>query len=668
MDFFEHQDEARRSTRKLVVLFFVAVFLLIVITNIALIGSLWFFDASIFQQEQARLQSLNTLQQHSADGFFQYASLQKLLIVSFIVISVITVVIFSKRRELAGGGKVVAESLGGKKIDLSTSIFEERQVLNVVEEMALASGVPVPPVYILEEAGINAFAAGFSPSDAVIGVSRGCINELNRDQLQGVVAHEFSHILNGDMRLNINLIAVLAGILFIGHSGWFIVRSFGRTRHYRGRKDSGSALVLVGVLLIVIGFIGTFFGKLIKAAVSRQREFLADASAVQFTRNPQGIAGALKRIGGSAYGSKIHASHTEEVSHLFFSNALNKKLSAKAGGFFSSLFSTHPPLDERIKRIEPRWNGKYLSIKSPAPVTNTASVVNEKTRGFVQSLQAGTTLSGALASVGAPDEGSIRQAHQFIENLDEQLATALKQSHSARAFVYLLLLNQEKNSRQKQMDYLNQQGDAALSSALKQLHQLVNKIHMRKRLNLLELAMPALKEMSFTQYQEFLKHVVFLIKVDKKIDLFEWLLHSLLLHYLKPHFTQTKPLQAHYKSLDKLRNECRFLLSHLTYYGEQGDQKNLQTVFSSGFNRLDLGETQLLARDQLKLEDLNNAIYHFSRLYPLVKPKLLKACASCIQADGVVTLEQYELLRVLSALLDCPMPLIEESLHLSDVA
>lgn len=664
MNFFEHQDEARRSTRRLVVLFALAVFLLILITNLTLITSLWFFDASIFQQEQVRLQGLTSFQPHSANSFFQFLNLKLFSIVSLLVITIITLVIFSKRNELAGGGKVVAESLGGKKISLDTTIFEERQVLNVVEEMALASGVPVPPVYILEEKGINAFAAGFSPSDAVVGVSRGCVKELDRDQLQGVIAHEFSHILNGDMRLNINLIAVLAGILFIGHSGWFVVRSFGGSGRYRGRKNSGSAIVLVGVALIVIGFVGTFFGKLIKAAVSRQREFLADASAVQFTRNPRGIAGALKRIGGSVYGSKIEAMNAEEVSHLFFSNALKQRFSAKISGFFS----THPPLDERIKRIEPRWDGKFLSAAKNENVNSSVdsseidnAIVTDKQsiQRFSQVADIGATLASAVARVGETGENNIVYAHNFIENINKQLVDALKGADSAKAFVYLLLLNQESNIRQSQLEYLKHKENTQLNLALDNIYPSAQEIKKSDRLNLLELAIPALKQMTLTQYQEFLKNVVFLVRVDAKIDLFEWLLHSLLLHYLKPHFSKTKLIQPHHRNLDKLRNECRFLLSHLTYFGEQAEQQQLQRVFSAGFSLLDLGETRLLDREQLKLEDLNNAVYHFSHLYPLVKPKLLKACAVCIQADGVVNLEQYELLRVLSALLDCPMPLMD---------
>ena len=240
--------------------------------------------------------------------------------------------------------------------------LDERKILNVVEEMAIASGTPVPPVYLMEnEEGINAFAAGFTPGDAVIGVTRGCIRTLTRDELQGVIAHEFSHILNGDMRLNIRLIGVLYGILLISMTGWLIFRSTAYNTGFNTRRDDddrrgGNPWPLVGLALYILGYVGVLFGNLIKAAVSRQREFLADASAVQFTRNPDGIAGALKKIGALSEGSKIQAPEAQETSHLFF---------GEATGHIFGFMATHPPLAERIRRIDPSFNGDFSQVKLP---------------------------------------------------------------------------------------------------------------------------------------------------------------------------------------------------------------------------------------------------------------------------------------------------------------
>lgn len=674
MNFFEHQDDARRSTRRLVILFILAVVCLIVITNVAIIASLWFFDASIFQKQQVYTEGVQRLDYNarSIESFLQYLDLGLISKISFTVVSIIALVIFFKRSELSGGGKVIATRLGGRLISPDTQDAQERVILNVVEEMSIASGTAVPPVYLLPEMGINAFAAGFNPNDAVIGISKGAVQHLNREQLQGVVAHEFSHIFNGDMRLNINLIAVLAGILFIGHSGWFVVRMFGGTRVRRSSRNSGSALIIVGFLLVVIGYIGSFFGNLIKAAVSRQREFLADASAVQFTRNPEGIAGALKLIGGSGFGSRMQAAHTEEMSHMFFSNALNNSL---ANGI-NSMFATHPPLEQRIQRIEPRWNGKYLktsnedSMDTQAARSESAQNLSseelskgmsqkEKFINIASSAVAVSHLAQSVDHIGEPDEQSYQQAHEHLDAISQTIKDAVHRLPGAKALMYLLLLDTQKDSRVKQQNYLNSQEDDETKKEILALYKAVQEMPKNERLDLVELAIPALKTMSKEAYDDFLKHLVFLLKSDNTIDLFEWLLHSLLVHYLKPHFYKVKPKKAKYRNLSRLRNECKFLLSYLTYFGEQNAVQDKQHVFASGFNSLELGETHIVAQEQLHLRDLNNALNHFSYLFPLVKPRLLKACALCIQADGHVSLEQFELLRVIAALLDCPMPLME---------
>jgi Zn-dependent protease with chaperone function len=269
-------------------------------------------------------------------------------------------------------------------------------LLNVVEEMALASGTPTPPVYLMDrEDGINAFAAGFSPNDAVIGVTRGTATRLDRDELQGVIAHEFSHILNGDMRLNLRLMGLLHGILIIGMLGYFILRmsffSQGRRRSRDG-KD-GVPIVVIGAGLAVIGFAGTFFGNLIKAAVSRQREFLADASAVQFTRHPDGIAGALKKIGGFAQGSSIENPNAPIASHMFFGRATSG---------FNAMFATHPPLAERIRRVDPSWDGEFPENVGRADVDGASRATALGAAGFAGAAAASTGLTGAVASIGQP--------------------------------------------------------------------------------------------------------------------------------------------------------------------------------------------------------------------------------------------------------------------------
>jgi len=296
MNFFQSQDHARKTTGRLVFFFILAIVSLILLTNILVMFSLGFIDPEALSSDTIPVDFLR-------DGF----NWDMFLAISAGVVLLITMGSLFKMSSLSSGGTAVAEMLGGKLLIDGNSDSNVKKVLNVVEEMAIASGTPVPPVYLLEgENGINAFAAGFKPGDAVIGVTRGCIDKLSREQLQGVIAHEFSHILNGDMRLNIRLIGILHGILLLGLAGYFILRSGSHSAGRRSSRDGGAGgIIFLGIGLLVIGYAGTFFGNLIKAAVSRQREYLADASAVQFTRNPDSIAGALKRIGGDATGSIV---------------------------------------------------------------------------------------------------------------------------------------------------------------------------------------------------------------------------------------------------------------------------------------------------------------------------------------------------------------------------
>ena len=339
MNFFESQDAAKRNTGKLIFLFALAVISLILVTNLMVM-----FIFGVFSSEMTSMAASNSIS----------LRWEIFAAVGVGVALVILVGSLYKIAALSGGGSRIAEMMDGRLLVSGSDDFKERRLLNVVEEMAIASGTPVPPVYVMEEKGINAFAAGYSPSDAVIGVSRGALNTLSREQLQGVIAHEFSHILHGDMRINIRLIGVLHGIMVLGIIGYHLLRSGSRSRR---SKDSGG-IVALGLGLVVVGYVGTFFGNLIKAAVSRQREYLADASAVQFTRNPEGIAGALMQIGQHSEKSYLQHPGSNEISHALFEEGSVMAM--------SRLYATHPPLEERIGAILPNWDGSYDLIAGAA--------------------------------------------------------------------------------------------------------------------------------------------------------------------------------------------------------------------------------------------------------------------------------------------------------------
>ena len=322
MDFFTQQEKSRKKTG-LLVFFFITAVVLIIAALYAVITAILFYNKMVIDPFQPVL----------------------LLCVAGGTLAIVIGGSLFKTSQLRRGGAAVAKMLGARPVARDTRDLKEKQFLNVVEEMAIASGVTVPDAYVLDEQGINAFAAGWGTSDAAVCVTTGCLNFLTRDELQGVIAHEFSHVLNGDMRLNIRLMGLIFGILVIAQIGYFILRgsSRGRVRISSGRGKSGSGaavIFLVALALMCIGYIGVFFGNLIMAAVSRAREFLADASAVQFTRNPSGIAGALKKIGGLADGSLIHHPNAAQASHMFFANGISS--------FWSNMFATHPPLAKRV--------------------------------------------------------------------------------------------------------------------------------------------------------------------------------------------------------------------------------------------------------------------------------------------------------------------------------
>ncbi len=336
MDFFEQQAKAHRKTKWLVIYFVMAV--------AAMIAAIYICLMLIFS---AAMQTQHHRHYEEPQQPFSIWNPEVLIGVSIVTLAVVGIGSAYKTSALSSGGSAVSEMMGGRLINTNTTDPDERKLLNVVEEMSIASGVPMPQVYVMdEENGINAFAAGHKPSDATVTVTRGCMKLLSRDELQGVIGHEFSHILNGDMRLNLRLIGIIFGILCLTVIGRILLQTA------RGGDRDKNPLPIVGIVLLIIGFIGVFFGRLIQAAVSRQREFLADASSVQFTRNPGGITGALKKIGGlGAMGSRLGHAHAEELSHMYFGNGISEA--------FIGLLETHPPLAERIRVFDPNFDGNF---------------------------------------------------------------------------------------------------------------------------------------------------------------------------------------------------------------------------------------------------------------------------------------------------------------------
>lgn len=630
MDFFAHQDRARRNTLLLLFYFVLAVALIIVAVYLAIV--LIFFGIEVKTESDLATNPWSP-------SFFLWV----VVLTSSIVVagSVYKILVLSK------GGEAVARLLDARPINTNTSDLKERRLLNVVEEMAIASGLPVPTVYLLEkDRSINAFAAGFAPPDAIIGVTRGTVDLLPRDELQGVIAHEFSHIFNGDMRLNIRLMGVLHGILVIALIGYGILRG---SRVSGGRKGGGSAILLFGGALFVIGYVGVFFAKLIKSAVSRQREFLADASAVQFTRNPDGIAGALRKIGGLTYGSKIQSPRAEEVSHFFFADGLKSRIRLH-------YLSTHPPLEDRIRRIDPAFDGKYPKIEYESLESVAEPVPPE---GRIQEDARISVVPQRLTElIGKLTKSHLMYAAALVSAMPKRLVDHVHEPSGARAVVFSLLLSPDSQVRQAQFRALHDASkDPRLSTDTLELSSQVERLPPQARLPLLDMAVPALRRLSPNQHKEFRALIDRMIMADRKCDLFEFTVLHVLRRHLDRSFRESPPPSVRYTSFAPLITECSLLLSSLAHAGH-GDETHARRAFAHGAEEVEEvgGELTFQARQDCSLPALSKALQELALVAPKLKRQVLRACGAAVGHDHLVAVQEAELLRAVADALDCPLP------------
>ena len=638
MNFFESQDTAKRNTGKLIFLFALAVISLIVITNL-LVMALFSFGGTAMTSK-------------AATSSFHFDPAQ-FLIIGAVVTSVVLFGSLYKISSLSGGGARIAEMMNGRLLVSGSADPAERRALNVVEEMAIASGTPVPPVYLMEENGINAFAAGYSPNDAIVAVTRGTIDTLSRDQLQGVIAHEFSHILHGDMRINIRLIGVLHGIMVLGIIGYHLLRGGAYSRR---SKDSGG-IVFLGLGLVVVGFVGTFFGNLIKAAVSRQREYLADASAVQFTRNPDGIGQALMQIARNQERSYLKNPNSAEISHALFEEGQVSAL--------SRMYATHPPLNDRILAILPRWRGDYEESDwdRSALAATEANDQQEKTAGPSQREKATAILTGAtgvlladavINQVGNPDGKHLDYADALIKQIPQLFLNAAREPSGARAIVYFLVLSKDEQVRAKQLGLLQASADVGVYDELQKLYQSGQVVAAEQRLPLITIALSSLRQLSQKQYRLFRENFKTLVEIDKKMSLLEWALQKIVMHSLVAVFGKDEGPYFGKKNLKSCKTTISVLLSILTHSTVQDGMSNEET-FAAGADALKL-PLQLIPVSKIDFNTLNNALDDLAGLKPLQKPALLKACVRCITADGKIQAIETELLRAIAATIDCPVP------------
>jgi Zn-dependent protease with chaperone function len=622
VDFFERQDKARRNTKLLVFYFALAVLSLIVAVDAAV--------ALIFGAVSARESLGETSPNPVRFDLMAAATLGTLAIVSIGSIS--------KTLQLASGGSAVAELLDGRLIHSETRDANERKLLNIVEEMSIASGVPAPQVYVMDnEDGINAFAAGHSTSDAAISVTRGALQLLTRDELQGVIAHEFSHILNGDMRLNIRLMGLIFGILCLTVIGRVLVRT-------RGRKNP---LPLLGLALIIIGWAGVFFGRLIQAAVSRQREGLADASSVQFTRNPAGLAGALKKIGGLEQGSKLKSPRAEEASHLFFANGMSES--------FFGLLATHPPLIERIRALDPSFDGKFSTTVLPAaPEPSRPPPLPTAARaGFAP---IGIASQAVMANIGEPTTEHLHYATDFRRTISPAIAAAVRDPIGASALVYALLLANESETRQKQLDDLARVESESIRDKTLQIWPEIQDLSAQARIPSVDLAVSALRQFSLPQFERFRMAVETL--TTRRDDLFSYMLQKIVTRHLETYFFPDRKAIIQFYDLHPLASDCGVLLSATAYAG-QDDATEAYKAFTQEaqwLGRTARAEIPWLPPEQCALAQLDSALERLNQAVPQIKKNVLNACARTVAADNIIQEREAELLRAIADALDCPIP------------
>jgi Zn-dependent protease with chaperone function len=622
MDFFQAQERARTTSRALVWWFglcLVAVILAIYLLAVVAKG----FAAP----------------PRNGGGVFAWWDWELLGIVAPVVGGIILLGSFYKLMQLSGGGSVVARDLGGRQVDPSTTDLLERRLINVVEEMSIASGLPAPEIWILdEEQGINAFAAGTDPANAVVGITRGCLERLNRDELQGVVAHEFSHILNGDMKLNMRLIGWIFGLVMIAMLGRMLLELLRFNRGSRDSKGGGAVLAVVaaGAALWLVGSIGVFFAKLLQAAVSRQREFLADASAVQFTRNPAGLANALRKVGGFWKNGAIQASRAAEARHLFFANSQLIKFG----------FATHPPLDVRIRAIDPDWQGEMLEGAEPEMFDK------DPEKSARVSVLAPATAAFALESMGNStrlDTGVGAAIHRQLA--DEQVVFHSK--NESKALLFGLLLAQDPDCHEKGLELLRQNHGEEMASHADAWHQSLLGKTAAEKIAMVDLSLSWLRKMSREEARDFIEVNRALIAADGHVSLFEFMLEKVIERHVAVGLGLRRVARIRHTSLGALEHETGILVGALA--GLSGDV-NALTAAEVEYRQHVRRDLPRLPVEACTLEAVATALVEFESATPLVKAQILRLCGLIAMHDGELKDGEVELLRAIAEAIGAPLP------------
>ena len=656
MNFFEQQDQARRRTTWLVLLFLLAVVCV----------ALSFYGLALFV-------IVPQAQDRGARGVDLWWNPEIFMQITGAVCLIIFLGAGVQRLRLGGTGKSVAEALGGQPLQGSTDNPDEQKLRDVVDEMAIASGMPVPPIYILQEDAINAFAAGKNPQDAVLGFTRGAITQLNRDELQGVTGHEFSHIAHKDTRLNLRIACVVAGIMLIALIGRVMLQVAGRIatapRMSSKKDDRGSAALLfvaVGLGLLVVGGIGAFFGRLLQAAVSRQREFLADASAVQYSRNPAGIACALRRIGGLPF-TPIQSPTASGLNHFFFSKSIH------------SWLSTHPPLPERIRRIEQGGFIGDVGDSSLSTPTNSAAslsagfVANAAAQTFADS-PAGPTESqqtnrAVLHASGRPmtradvlqatmskavAQESLAGANSLLKKIPDAVRNAVREPLDAQAVLLLLVTGAQTNMRDTVRALTLEQLGETMVECWDRLAPHMFELPDETRLVVLDLCVPTLTQLTKQQYVAFRTALTAAMRSDNQVDLFEWMTRIVLTRRIETRFGALSQKKAT-RSMQDCSQDMRIVLGTLAH---AGGPTHCDRSFDLGTTACGLNGLTFPSANECALDALHFALEGLDTLERGDRLLLAKALVCVAAADNVYNTQELLLLRAFAYRLDIHLPIL----------
>ena len=658
MNFFDYQDRARKWTRLLVGLYALAVVLIVLAVYVAVVVA--FSQLSSGARHGVVLHAV-TNEFSQTGGMDDHTGLQGLwdpdlfLWSTLVTLSILIGGTVYKVMELRGGGEVVARLMGGTPVAPQTGDPDEQRLRNVVEEMAIASGTPVPQIFVMPgETGINAFAAGLTPHDAAITVTRGALRTLTRDELQGVVAHEFSHILNADMRMNVRLMGILHGILLIALTGYTIIRILGRARSSRGKGGGILAMLfLLGLAVMAIGYIGVFFANLIKAAIGREREYLADASAVQFTRNPGGLAGALKKIVAWQDGGRVDADQAASASHFFIAEP----------GLHSwmNFLDTHPPLDDRIRRLDPAFTGDLQAVErelaaeraQQAPREPAAMPVFQRPPAMPSSR---TAVSGLADRVGAADFQNVAYAATLLNAIPAACRSTVATVAGAETVLFALVLSRQPAVRQKQMALLAARAPANVYTRIVFLDGLCGAMPEASRLPLADLAISGLRGMDPSAYPAFRENLMTMVLADEDVDIFEFTLLHMVARRLDRQFGLAQAPRIRYQDFDALGSALTCVFSLLAWNGTD-DDASAATAYAAGWEALGVTPAATLRdRNDGRLKELEEHLDELAAAAPQCKAQLLTACGAIVAADGHTTLHEAETLRAIADALDCPVP------------